>query len=168
MTASAYLVHATRQRTRLRIPDERGNEKYFERAARLLSEEDGVTGAQGNPLTASLLLRHGGPLSAETLGRWGAAHGLFDRVERFWPRTRPLARASQARVRTLDERLRTLSSERLDLRTAAGVVLAMAAIVQAGRGQILAPATSLLWYAIEALGVMPPGEHGEPGEPPER
>jgi hypothetical protein len=166
MTTPAYLVHATRQRTRLRIPDERGNEDYFERAARLLSEEDGVTDAQANPLTASLLLRHGSALSAETLARWGAAHGLFDRVERFWPRSRPLARASQGHAHRLDARLRRLSSEQLDLRTAAGVVLAVAAMIQAGRGQILAPAASLLWYAIEALGVLPPDDHGEP--PPDR
>jgi hypothetical protein len=162
MTTPAYLVHATRERTRLRIPAERGNEAYFERAARLLSQTEEVREAQGNALTASLLLRHEAPLSVDLIAGWGAEHGLFDRIEPLWPRTRPLASASQGNARRFDEHLRGLSSEQLDLRTATGIVLAMAAIIQAGRGQILAPAASLLWYAIEALGLLPPDDRGEP------
>jgi hypothetical protein len=54
----AEVVHHTCNRTRMRVPDRRGDSLYFDAACRLISELSGVTSATANRHSASIIIRH--------------------------------------------------------------------------------------------------------------
>jgi hypothetical protein len=69
------VVHRVANRVRLRVPGRRGDAVFFDRLGRTLSRSEGVLSVESNPLTASLIIRHGPTfdLSASALARFGLA-----------------------------------------------------------------------------------------------
>lgn len=159
MSPEAYLAHSVPGRLRLKVPSMRGDQAYFERLGAVLSQRAGVDAVVINAATASVLIGHDG-LDAGELGRLGEEAGLF--------RLRPAAydplwqRAHQG-LEMLDQRMARFSRGELGMRSALLLALVGMALRQASRGQMLGPATTLLWYALQLVGL--PAESGRTTRP---
>lgn len=140
----ARLVHRLPGRVRLKVDGRRGDRAWFDAVALELALLDGIRAVEANPLTASFLIHHEGPL--ERLLDELAGRGLV-RVASGEPREIPLPRRLAERAAVLDAGLRQATAGELDLRGAALLGLLGLALVQAARGQFAGPAVSLLWYA---------------------
>jgi len=106
-----------------------------------------------NPASASVLFVDARGVQLDTVRAYAREHGLFE-----LPGTGPLHLAASVLhgARRLDSGLRTLSGGDLDLRGLAFLALAGGALYQLLRGELLAPAATLGWYAA-ALLAMPRG-----------
>jgi hypothetical protein len=112
---------------RLRIQERRGDDAWFEDVRRDLASFPGILRVQANPVTGSLLVR-GRDLALRQIPEVAGDRGWFA-VDA------PRARRGEAR-----QALRGLAT-----------VFMMLAVIQAARGQIMVPALSLAWYAMEIL-----------------
>lgn len=148
MLPSAAVAHQAGERLRLRIPARKGDAAYFTRAERELATCAGVAYAEGNPLTASILLHYHGDLT--DLAAAGAASQLFTLEPPRVPEASMLDIVCDGVDRL--ERL-TLQRSRgvLDLDTLLFVGLVGAGLVQIARGRALAPASTLLANAAAIL-----------------
>lgn len=150
---SGRISHLSTGRLRIRLPEKRRDEAFFQRVAAQLSDWESVERVEINPLTASVLIL------------FRDADALFAEMER---RNRPFTIASDPeavngtqrqvltdRVTKLwkegDKALRRFSGGQTDLRSAAFAVLVATAAYQALRGRIFPPAGTLLWDAGEML-----------------
>jgi len=149
MTPQAEVSHALPRRTRLRIREKGGDEGYFQRIRERLGNTDGVVKVETNSLTGSVVIEHRfGVLNriAET----GTAEGLF-RLTQPSPEGRlPVNRAAGA-FAAMDGWLARATHGDIDAHAAIFIVLIVLSLVQIARGQVLAPAATLLWYAMELL-----------------
>jgi hypothetical protein len=143
----ARICHLIPGRVRLRIPNRRGDIKYFTLLHSKLAALDGVELVVVNPSTSSLLISHS--LEVKSLIEYAKAENLFE-VTPDRP-SAPVAEIISGQALSVEQRLRVLSFGRLDLSSIAFLVFLCLAIVQILRGQFFAPATTLLWYAIQAL-----------------
>jgi hypothetical protein len=138
---------------RLRIPSRRRDSGYFTRVVAGLRACPAVAELRVNPATASVLIVDSRGVHLESVRAFAREHGLFD-----LPGTGPLQLAASVLhgARRLDHGLRSLSGGELDLKDAAFLALAGGALYQLLRGELLAPAATLGWYAA-ALLAMPRG-----------
>jgi hypothetical protein len=147
MTATAYKVHAVSGRTRLKIPSRRGEAAYFAQVAERLTECPGVVQVRVNSRTASVLISHQAPF--DNIAAFAAEEALFalagESLHQF------LSRYTSENLQWLDELLGLASNGSLDLRSMLIISLVGLSLLQIARGQILLPATSLLWYAGHLL-----------------
>lgn len=138
MTPVACLVHGLPGRTRLRLAAPRGRSVYFAELIERLQTCPGVQRVVANPDTASLLLEHSVPFADIAL--FARQQSLFD--------LEPSAAASSeaATYRSwLSRQLQAGSQLNMRLLLVSGLVVL--SLIQIARGQILAPASTLLWYA---------------------
>lgn len=153
----ARVVHCTTGRLRLKIPEKRGDHGFFASVERRLSGWDSVRRIETNPLTGSLLVHFTEPeaLFAENslkndLFRVAvedlAENLLGDLLGEAAPAV-PLVERAMQQMRELDQALRSGSGGGADIRTIAFLALLGAGLVQLIRGQVSAPAATLLWYA---------------------
>jgi hypothetical protein len=145
--AKAHICHLIPGRVRLRIPNRRGDIKYFTVLHRKLAVLDGVQVVVVNPSTSSLLISHS--LAVNRLIEYAKAENLFE-VTPDKP-SAPVSEIISGQALSVNQRLRALSFGRLDLSSLAFLVFLCLAIVQILRGQFLVPATTLLWYAMQTL-----------------
>ena len=133
---AARVVHRVPGRLRLRIEGKRGDREWFDEAAAGLAMLRGVEAVATSPRTSSLLLRHCRP--AEEVLADAAVRGLF----------------------TLPDEATAGASAAARLQAAAGglgaseglaALLALAALRQVWRGNIMPPAVTLLAYAATVL-----------------
>jgi hypothetical protein len=143
----AHICHLIPGRVRLRIPSRHGDSNYFTLLHKKLAALDGVQLVVVNPSTSSLLIRHS--LAVNRLIEYAKAKNLFE-VTPDRP-SAPVSDIISGHARSVEQHLRALSFGRLDLSSLGFLVFLCLAIMQIIRGQFLAPATTLLWYAIEAL-----------------
>jgi len=134
----AYVAHASMARLRLRIPSRRHDQAFFDRVCERLAARAEVVAAKANPATASLLIQHYCPL--ERLYSVAADENLFAVAGR-----KPAA--SEAGFANLD----------FDAARFAVPVLVGLAMLQAVRGNLLSPATSLLSLALAVGSRAAPG-----------
>ena len=152
MSEEAWIVHQTAGRLRLRLPQRRKDPVYLEALAAAAAELPGVLAAQPNPVTGSLLLLYEEDQAddfADALDRLVDAHGIV--LQLGTPPMPPARPVLQRGLAGIDRYLGQLSQQATDLRSL-GIMLFLAlSLVQLGRGQVLAPASSLLWYALDLL-----------------
>jgi hypothetical protein len=150
MLPVAHIIHQVPGRTRLKLPENRGDRDLFDRLAERLEAHAGVSEVDANGRTGSLLIHHSVPI-AQIL-RFAETNDLFTLGRKLkWRDT--LANQTRAQLRTLDERLAHLSEGSLDLRSLMILAFLGLTLIQALRGQILPPASTLLWYAAQLLGI---------------
>ncbi|MDX1655797.1 MAG: hypothetical protein R3310_11365, partial [Candidatus Competibacteraceae bacterium] len=113
-----------------------------------LADLPSVERVEANPRTAGLLIRHRG--TAASLLEAARERGLFELSQRPLPSTPVLERAAQG-VDRLDDLLTQGSRGSLDLRALLLLSLLAMLLVQFHRGQIMAPATTLIWYILDLL-----------------
>jgi hypothetical protein len=131
----AQLVHAMPGRSRLRIPERRGDPVFFASLASGLSTLQGVKKVDVSPLTGSILIHHDVPFE-------GLAKAAED-VRLFGLATvtagTPLSAAAIAALP-------------LDVRMIAALGFGALALLQIGRGNVLPQAATLAWYAATLTG----------------
>lgn len=145
MLPKALLCHRTVGRFRVRVPEKRKDEDYFDAVKKALEEHEAVHEVRTTPLTASVLVIHRGECS-DLLDHAESA-GLFRSAEEPPP--------SRTIVDWLD-RLDRFDSEFLFARMGqepqrAATGLFMLAVFQVIRGSIIPSAPSLLGEAMRLL-----------------
>jgi hypothetical protein len=148
MSPMARIVHALPNRTRLRVPSRRGNSSYFTAVVGRLNTFSGVIEVTAEVRTASILLRHSVPFAEIAV--------QAEEDELFVARTLVEApdRVSQQVAETLawlDGQLLQLSGGKFDVRSTLLLGLLILGVIQIARGEIMAPALTLLWYAVQLL-----------------
>ena len=148
MIPAARIAHCTRQRVRLRIPSRRNDKAFFTRVVAGLRTCSTVSELRVNPATAGVLLIDPRGVALEAVREHALSHGLFALPDT----ARPGITESVLRgARWFDRGLRDVSGGDLDLRGLAFLALAGTALIQLARGQVLAPAATLGWYAAALL-----------------
>jgi hypothetical protein len=127
MIPSAEIVHRVNGRLRLRVPERRGDAPWFAATRKALAGFPGVLRVTANPDTGSFLIR-GKDLALRRIPEIAEDRGWF-----------ALSGPDRSR-RPAGDALAGL----------APVFFGLAAL-QAARGQIMVPALSLLWYALEIV-----------------
>ena len=151
-----FVCHATAERLRIKVPDRRHDAAFFDRVRERLSGWRSVERVEVNPLTASILVHYTDPteLYAENL----AANDMFRVV---YPETAngngeadPVTwlQQVQAMLQGADKRVQGWLGPRADLRIVMIAALVLAAAHQTLRGNVTAPAATLLWYALRLTG----------------
>jgi hypothetical protein len=151
MIPVAYVEHALAGRIRLKVPSERGNADYFDRVGRDLAEFPGINRIKVSSRTGSLLLlydEHNEPISRITA--FARDRQLFIVEDCRSPWRSPLEQAAE-QWSQLDNAITRFSLGALDTRSLVFMILLIASALQIFRGQILAPASTLLWYVLELL-----------------
>lgn len=153
MTPHAHIRHRLPGRARLRLPEARGDASYFAALEEWLASLDEVQSARGDYRTGGLLLLHT-ESSLESVAERASAAGWFHLES---PQETPLSGMAEvnALLSRFDARLRNASREELDLRALLFLTLMALAVRQILRGQIMAPAVTLLWYAQGLLNGIP-------------
>lgn len=168
--ALAAVVHTVPGRTRLRVPERQRDPTYFADVARRFSDHPLVKRVVVNPHTASILLQHDGTIDAivadfpDTLKLVAyavPARSVAVRMSQFSPANLHqllvlaclLLSAYQIRrgrfFGTATENFwNALSARRKLKKPGAAIALLAAGIVQLARGQVLSPAASLAFYAL--------------------
>jgi len=154
---AAYIKHQLPGRVRLKIPQKKGDLGYFDRIAKLFAKFPGIAQLQLNPAAASVLICHDG-MEAQfgKISEFAQTKGLFRITEQPEEETfsiphQPIATLTSAGLNRVDESLMELSQGLIDSRSLFMLILTGLAVHQIARGNIMTPAASLLWGAIELL-----------------
>jgi len=142
MQTQARVVHQTRGRLRLRIPERRKDLRYFLDLYEDLRQIRNVTDVVINPSTASVLLHFPGE----------SASPVLDSLERIGllPQDGD-ERSSRPVLGRIEGFFANHQSAATDVRTVLLTIMIGMAIHQALRGKILAAALSALWYAYDLV-----------------
>ena len=138
-------------RLRIRIPEKRHDTGYFASLVNAFGALPGVEGVKANALTASLLLRHQA-VSPERISEFAEQRALF-RVAPQRDEVVPLSARLADGLQVLDDRIRAHSEGRLDFWGALFLLTVGFSIPQFAKGNISAPASTLLWYALGTFAV---------------
>lgn len=153
----AYIKHQLPGRVRLKIPQKKGDWGYFDRIAELFAHCPGIAQLQLNPAAASVLICHDGTKTQfGNISEFAQAQGLFRIAEQPAEETfsiphQPIATLTSTGLNRFDESLMELSEGLLDSRSLFLLILTGLAVHQITKGNIMTPAASLLWGAIELL-----------------
>jgi hypothetical protein len=152
MSPTAYIAHQIPGRVRLKIPAKRGDARYFESIASLFTDCREVHYSETNPTTGSILILHEGDLMP--LIQRAEQQSLFQ-IACQPSATIPLKARTTDSFKQTDSSLKNLTNGGLDLATVLFLGLIALAIYQALEGNVLAPASTLLWYAFATLSFAP-------------
>jgi len=158
----AFVSHQVDGRVRLRVPDMRRQDEYFQRLRQRLADLPGLRRLTTNTRTGSVLIEYSGKL--ESLDELGSRLGLF-RVQ-----NRPHPHSISEWLYTLtsqpDDLLKRFTDGRVDAAGITALTLAGAGILQIVRGQALPAGWTLLWNATNLIRDVgsPPGKTVLPEE----
>ena len=144
MLPTAYLVHQISGRTRLRVPDKRGDTGYFKSVTKALSGLAGVEQVIVTPATASILIHHKG--ETEPIVAAASERGLFA-IDVVPKRSAGPSSTEVDTNRILPSPLDTAAKG-----------LAGLALLQAARGQPFGSAVENFWHGYGAKRLL-----GRPG-----
>ncbi len=144
MTPRAHVTHRIPGRIRIRLPSMRGDYEFFGRLEKEISGFPAVKSIASNPLTAGILLLHEGD-AGDILAK-ARAMRLFD--------VQPagsLQERADANLEEAGRMLKRISGGAADLNGIVIVALMALAVQQAVEGNIVAPAVTMLWYALDLI-----------------
>ena len=156
MTSAFYIAHATAGRTRIRWAGDVSDKAGIVEVAEKISDIEGVDQAMPRIKTGSIIIEHDHT-------DWSTLEPLLtDKLSLEF--TTPVVQ-----VRTgidvlnqgLDKVNGTLKSVNTDLPSVTVLLLAMLAITQALRGQVIGNSMSFIWYALSIAAM----NRGTPGTP---
>ncbi|BCX80638.1 hypothetical protein MIT9_P0212 [Methylomarinovum caldicuralii] len=150
MTVRAYVSHVASNRFRLRIPDKRGLDDYFQALGQVLAARAEVSAVEVNPRTASVLLCHDGSLDLATLARQAREQGWFE-LDLAAPQHPSLDVLVSQQLRQFDDSLRRWSNARLNNPSLIFVFFTIFLFRELAKGHVAPPALTLLWYLYELL-----------------
>lgn len=144
---TAYVSHRVAGRVRLRIPNMRHQEPYFERLRTGLASVPGLHRLTTNTRTASVLIEYSGEL--EALDQLGKRLDLFTIVSR--PHPHSLSEFLHKATSAPDALLKQVSDGRVDVAGVTALALAGMGISQMLRGHALPAGWTLLWNGINLV-----------------
>jgi hypothetical protein len=149
----AEITHATMRRLRIKVPEKRRDNSFFDFVRSRLIAWDAIDRVETNPLTASILLYFS---NAERLVSEAVAKNDFLDVD-FTTITQPaepgLTHETLRSFISTDHALRRWTHNQIDMRGAAFLLLFAGGVYQLMRGRLSTPAPTLLWYAGNLLGL---------------
>lgn len=141
---------------RIRVPNKRHDPSFFVDAQRRLGERSSVNSVEINPATGSILLHCA---DARSLLDELERDAPFVIVERLPSQQAPSLDEVRRRLVSWENDIQSWTGTRQDVRVYLFFALVLSAAYQLARGNIFAPAATLIWYASEALRVW--GERGK-------
>lgn len=157
MNHKAYLVHKAPGRLRLRVPELRGEVPFFRELVARISPLEDVAAVQANPDTGGILILHRRDTQRAVLDRVASVVNLTE--EEYVPPS-AFSRAVTG-LGKLDEVIARETRGGSSLSSVIFLVLVGMAIAQIARGQVMAPASSLIWYALDLTRVKRTRTHGD-------
>jgi hypothetical protein len=149
MIPAAHVDHHLPGRVRLRIPDHRGDARYFSDLVGNLQALEGVSEVVANPQTGGVLIRHPG-LGLQALGERAQEAGWFQLSDPAERHPGALVQVRQ-RLEALSDGVGGFTRGEVDGRALLFLVLIALAGRQLLKGQVVAPTVTLLWYAGQLL-----------------
>jgi hypothetical protein len=149
MIPQAEVVHHIDGRTRLRVPSQLRNRRFFDEAEQRLRSMEGVEAIQTNSTTGSILLVHRGPLDRIVDDAKNA--GVLDILpvrKKAVLQGQPLSTRLVDSIERADRWVADRTHGSLDLSGIASLGMAGAGVVQLLRRKVLPPAMALFWYAM--------------------
>jgi hypothetical protein len=143
--AALEVLHAIPGRLRIRAPGLRGQPESLNVLAELIAEMPGVRRVSNNPATGSVLILHEPERCAELAAQLVEQEALQKTAEPA------IGQQLAERLGVTGRHVESLIGARFDLRGAAALLLLGVAIAQVARGNVLVPATTAAWYALELL-----------------
>lgn len=158
----AFVSHQVDGRVRLRVPDMRRQDEYFQRMRQRLADLPGLRRLTTNTRTGSVLIEYSGKL--EALDELGSRLGLF-RVQNR-PHPHSMSEWLYTFTTAPDNFLKRVTDGRVDAAGITALTLAGAGILQIVRGQALPAGWTLLWNATNLVRDVgsPPGKSVSPEE----
>lgn len=144
----AHLVHSIPGRMRIRVPEHRGDDRYFSRVQARLQKRPGVKSVIVNALSGSILILH--DLGEEELKQYAEDNGLFHIVSEV-VQSSPLSERLAGHFEAVGDTFQKATGGVLDLKGITFLALAAAGVIQLVRKKALPEGTTLLWYASALL-----------------
>lgn len=162
MRPRALIVHRTGGRLRIRIPEKRKDLSFFLNVYNHLRHIPVVDEVVINPATASVLLLFS-DTAGDAVSDVLAQHEMFSLGDSD-KATKPLRDQGSLSGSGVNRLFPSRSSSANEFRAILFLIMTGLAIHQALRGQILIPALSVLWYAVDLVSgfkqTKPPSEQG--------
>jgi hypothetical protein len=137
MASVAYIEHQIPGRARLRIPEKRGDARFFQHLIAVLAKHPMVKELDGSPLIGTVRICHSG--SVEAITAMAAKEGLFEIGKRAPQPRQPTTSAGAGDAGMLDSVATGLSG---------------LALVQVTRGEVIGSAAENFWNAYGAQRVL--------------
>jgi hypothetical protein len=145
---TAYVVHWLPGRLRLRIPEKRGDQRYFSALSQALQNRREVISVSANPFTGSVLLRLSAGVQLAEVAAGAKELSLFVLRKSSAPTRKGLATASLG-LKGVDKFVARASEGYLDVKSGLFFALLLLAIHQTIKGRFAIPGGfTLLWYAL--------------------
>lgn len=144
-----HVVHVTPRRLRIRVPGKHRDALFFSDVRSELSARPGVDAVEVNPSTSSVLIHCTDSQAFLEMARRDAPFALAE--ELLDMAKLPLLAQIRQSLAEVNQQVQRLTGSRDDIRTYIFLVLVLGAAYRLYRGDIFAPAATLLWYAGEAL-----------------
>jgi hypothetical protein len=149
MANTAYVVHHTPGRVRLRIPSRRDDVAFFQDIETRLSQCTSVQQVRSNPATAGVLVRYADEMSLlQELGEIGLPEV---QVEFGLPPLEPVGARLVRRLTQVDRGIVSATRGQVDGTGLTLLFLLGASLVQIARGDVFGAAVPLLWYAGQTV-----------------
>ncbi|MDA8387485.1 MAG: hypothetical protein M0Z58_02325 [Nitrospiraceae bacterium] len=164
MVPVARITHRTKGRLRIKVPPRKGDGEYFASLAAGLLKVPGITDAETNPITGSVLILHA--TEPEKIIAYANENGLFrillDKMNKGdnngggaagKPPGRPASKRLTSRIadvfKQTDSMMLEMSGGQLDIGGTAFFALLGVGIYQIASGNFMAPAWyAAFWYAL--------------------
>jgi hypothetical protein len=146
IVADAVIVHRIPGRVRLRIVEKRGDAAYFTELAVGLSRLGNVESAKANPATASVAMEFTGAL--DDLLQQARDEGLLSGIDSG----NRVGGAGATSPRRPGNPVRLVSGRDINRMFVIGSALLLVGVAQIIRKDVLPPAVTAFWYAMEAFG----------------
>ena len=143
----AHVVHSTDGRTRIRVPSERRNSAFFRRVVEELSQCETVSKIEAKPLSGGVLVHYQGDF--DVIADWAVRKDLFTLVDQPVRNSGMLDRLD-SEMDVIDRRINAITAGEANLASLVFLGLLMVAAVQLLRGNIMGPAMTMAWYAVNA------------------
>jgi hypothetical protein len=150
---AALIVHFTRRRLRIKVPERRRDAAFFDYVRNRLVAWDSVERVETNPLTASILVHFSAPepLFLEAVGKNDFLNIDLDAMAR--PAEPVMTSVAIRSFVAGDNALRSWTANAIDVRSVVFLLLFVGGVYQLLRGRMSTPAPTLLWYAGSLLGL---------------
>lgn len=145
----AVIAHSCSRRLRLKIEPRRHHVDYFGAVASSLKHCPGVVTVTVNPTAASVAIMME-KVEPSVILNYAVQHRLFSFTGTDAHPTTVLLDAT-TQLRKVDDRLRQVSRGTVDLASIFYILLIGLALIQALRGNIAGPTTTLLWNALSLV-----------------
>jgi hypothetical protein len=154
MTTTAIIVHQMEGRMRLRVPDMRGDAKFFQQASESLEALEDIFSVSTRSFTGSILIEHD-DLDIDELRTWANEKDLFEIADAATPKHEgySIAQMAQHEMSRVDDTLKQGSEGRFDLLSVLMMISVGLLINEFLNGRLAAGSFALIWYALDAAGL---------------